>query len=180
METAPYLWVILVIIAFGTGYFAMRKTRTGYRYSIIFITAIIVLIISMAGALLHLSKFNRHVGEKMMHNQRMVDMGFPAKERFSRPGDGTMAGRITNVSENEIVIENMRGKEWIVLYDDKTRVDSRRKLKEGMHIIVIGEKIEKKSFKAESIRELPKHLRFERDNKNEKPSKARGGMRMNR
>lgn len=169
METAPYLWIILVFIAVGTGYFAMRKTRTGYRYNMIFITTIIVLMISMLGVLLHLSKFDRHVGERMTHNQRISEIGFPARERLSRPGDGTIGGRIISISEGEIIIENLQGNTWTILYNKKTKIDLRKKIEVGMHIAVIGKKIDKGIFKADSILKLPKNLRFEKRDVFKKP-----------
>ena len=169
MDTAPYLWIILVLIAFCTGYMAMRKTRRGYRYNMIFITTITVLIISMAGALLHVSKFNQRMGEKMMGNEGIRRMGFPAQERMVRPGEGMMGGVVQYFSDGEIVVQNIRGDEWKIFYDENTKIKLNSELVEGMLIAVTGEKIKKGVFRADAIFDVPDHMKFERSDKGERP-----------
>lgn len=163
METAPYLWIILVLVAFGTGYMAMRKTRKGYRYNMIFITTITVLIISMAGALLHMSKFNKHMGEKMMDNESVRRMGFPAQERMIRPGQGMLGGRVISFSDREIIVENVRGNTWEIAYDENTKMRLKEGLREDQFIAVTGEKIEKTKFRADAVFEVPDHMKFDHE-----------------
>lgn len=168
VDTAPYLWLVLVLVAFGAGYMAMRRTRTGYRYSILFITSSIVLIISMIGALFHISKFNQHVGERMMHDQRMSDMGFPARERMSRPEDGVLGGRIIEISQDQIEIKNLKDINWSITYDSNTKIDLKEDLEVGIFVMFIGKKNERGIFHADIIQPLPLHFKDGRNMKNKR------------
>ncbi len=162
MMTAPYLWLILLVIAFGTGYLAMRRTRKGYRLSIIFISSVIVLIIALLGTVLHLSKFNQHVEKRMLRNAHFSDVTFPAHNRWSRPRDGMMAGEVVDVSTDQIMIVNLNDEEWIVTYDHKTKFDFLEELHSGMFAEFIGKKTGEQSFYAEFVRPLPSHLKNRR------------------
>lgn len=161
-ETMPFLWIILVLVAFGTGYMAMRKTRKGYRYSMIFVTTIIVLIMSLLGALFHMTKLNKQVGGRMINNESMMRMGFPAQERMMRPGEGMMGGRVVSFSDTEIFVENIRGDEWKIIYDKKTKMQLKEDLRTDLFIAVTGEKIDKDVFHADAIFCVPDHMDLER------------------
>jgi hypothetical protein len=176
-RTTPFLWLGLVAIALSTGYIAMRRTRTGYRYSMLFITSIIVLFISVVGMFLHFSKFNQRIGERMMHDERLQELGLPVHKRLSRPDDGMLGGRITSIADNGITIENPRGKEWVVTYDSETKIEVKDELHTDMFIMLAGEKVEKGMFHADVIRALPPHLEFEKNGPPRKGPPAGDGPR---
>lgn len=72
IRTAPYLWIILAFLAVVSGFLAIRKTKRGYRYSIISITSIAVLAIAMFGALLHMAKINKHLGRQNFYRKGCI------------------------------------------------------------------------------------------------------------
>lgn len=160
MNTAPYFWGILSIVAFGAGYFAMRKTRTGYRYHMLFITSVIVLIISMLGVLLHFSQINHRLG---MHVPLSNDIAFPVQNRWVRARDGMLGGKVTAFTDNYMMIVDLGDKEWMIVYDNKTRFDVPGTVKLGSFVEVIGKKITEEKFHADLIRPLPKNLEKMRD-----------------
>jgi hypothetical protein len=173
--TMPYFWLTLVIVALGAGYFAMRKTRTGYRYSMLFITTIIVLIISLVGVFLHATKLNKHLGNRMIHNPHMMKMGFPAQERFLQPKEGMLGGRIVEISESEFFVKNVQGNIWKVVHDDRTDIRFRgQKIRVGISVSIIGSVVKENVFHADIIRLLPPHLEHENDMLSEQFSPRNG------
>lgn len=163
VDTAPYLWGILSAIAFGAGYVAMRKTRVGYRYHVLFITSVIVLIISMLGVVLHFSHINDRLGVHVPHGPLSSDIAFPAQNRWVRPHDGMLGGKVIEFFDDSIILTDLRDRQWTVVYDDETQFGVRGRIDAGSFVEVIGEKITEDTFHADLVRPLPKHLEDMRD-----------------
>ena len=164
MQTTPCLWLGLVGVAGVSSFFVMRKTRTGYRYSIMFITAIIVLLISVLGTVLHFSKINQRIESRTFENKKMTKMLFPAQERLSRAQDGILGGRVTDFSENTIEIINLKGEEWTVSYDSETVFRTKKDLGKGEHLLFIGNLRNDGIFEVELVNSLPRHLKHSKLN----------------
>ena len=153
--TAPYLWLSVSIIAFVSGFIAIRKTHHGYRYNILFITSMSVMIIALLGVVMHMAKFNDH----MMDGPIPHGLAFPARERWHNPEEGLLGGQVVNISDSDIVLLSFENTEWHIQLQEDTRIYLPRDLEKGMMIEVVGEKKDDSVFSAKFIRPFPERFR---------------------
>ncbi|HBI17046.1 MAG: hypothetical protein UR60_C0034G0004 [Candidatus Moranbacteria bacterium GW2011_GWF2_34_56] len=154
-RTAPYLWIFLALLAGISGFMAIRKTKRGYRYSVLFITSIGVLFISMLGAILHMSKVNRNMGGKIFIKNRISrEMAFPMEKRWRHPEEGMLGGQIIEIKERAFDLRGFNGKIWEVHYSDGTKFKI-KKIEKDMNVAVIGEKFGENKFRAFLILQPP-------------------------
>jgi hypothetical protein len=147
-RTAPYIWILLALLAGVSGFLAIRKTKRGYRYSVLFVTSIGVLIISLLGAVIHMAKINKHIGDRMFKGGRMSrDIAFPMEKRWQNTRDGMLGGEIIAVQNNSFDLKGFDNEIWEVYYSDETEFKIKR-IEEGLDVALIGEKIDKNKFKA--------------------------------
>lgn len=154
-RTAPYLWIFLVLLAGASGLLAIKKTKRGYRYSVLFITSIGVLFISILGGVLHVAKINKHMGDKMFRGDPMSrDVAFPMEKRWRSPEEGFLGGEIIEIREEAFDLKEFNGKIWEVRYSDGTKIKI-KKIEKNMDVAVIGEKIDDNKFNAFLILQPP-------------------------
>lgn len=154
-RTAPYLWIILAILAVGSGFMAIRKTKRGYRYSILFITSVGVLAILLLGAVLHISKINKHLGDRIFIERGLSrEVAFPEEKRWKSPGDGMLGGEIITIETSNLNLRGFDNETWQVYYSKDTELRI-KDMRSGMIIEVIGEKIGSDQFRAFLIRPFP-------------------------
>lgn len=147
-KTAPYIWILLALLAGVSGFLAIRKTKRGYRYSILFVTSIGVLIISMLGAGIHIAKINKHIGDRMFKGDKMSrDIAFPMEKRWRDSREGMLGGKIIEIKEDSFGLRGFDDGIWEVYYSEETEFKV-KKIETGMDVALIGEKIDKNKFKA--------------------------------
>lgn len=148
MRTAPYLWILLAVLAGVSGFLAIRKTKRGYRHSVLFVVSISVLIISLLGALIHMSKANRGMGERIFINKGLSrDMAFPMEKRWRSPRDGMLGGKVLAVKNNSFDLKSFNDEIWEIYYSERTKFKV-KKVEENMPVIVVGEEAGKNKFRA--------------------------------
>lgn len=156
--TAPYLWFSLACIAVISGFVTLRKTHRGYRYSMLFISSVSVLVIMLLGAVVHMSKFNDHIGKGIAGGGVPRSMVFPAEGRLGQPDQGMLGGRVISVSEGQLIIEHPHEEQWTIVYDEHTQIDLPYTISEGVMIEVVGEQSDDHVFHAKFIRPLPDRM----------------------
>jgi len=154
-KTAPYLWIILALLTIVSGFYVFRKTKHGYRHSLLFVTSVGVLLISMLGTILHISKINKNIGNKFFaYGPVPRDIAFPEQRRWQSPMEGMLGGEVILVGDDVIELKSFNDDIWEVQYSDDTEMRI-RKLKEEMIIEVLGEKIGINEFRAFLIQPFP-------------------------
>ncbi len=158
MLTAPYFWLILVLLAFIFGVLAFKKTAKGYRYSMLFATSLVVLIISIAGVLVHFSKINerfeKEIGKRFPHFE---EMNGPRENRWVRPEDGLLAGEIDEVYGDNFMLVSFDGELWKVYFSKDTKMGRGLILEKGLTVGVVGEKTGNKELRAFVVKLFPFH-----------------------
>lgn len=150
--TLPYLWIGLLAITIFSGLMAFRKTKKGYRYSMLFIAGIIVLFISVVGALAHFSKMNSHFDRSIPGPRGIVH---PMEGRWQRPEEGLLGGEIIEVGDQIFFLKTPRGEEWRIFYGIETEIKKDVEIKKNKKVGVLGEKKDDKSMEAFVIIRLP-------------------------
>lgn len=154
--TAPYFWMSLSLLALVFGILAFRKTARGYRRSTLFITSLVVLIISIFGVFSHVLRIDNQMGGFFSRNAPGLNgLTGPGGLRWQRPGDGLIGGEITNTGTDNFDLKSFDNQDWKISYDQKTeRVDDFQ-IANGEKVGVIGEKTGEFLMHALSIRQFP-------------------------
>lgn len=155
IRTAPYLWIILAIVAVTSGFLAIRKTKRGYRYSVLFTTSLGVLAVVMFGSIFHLAKVNKHLGNKIFMGPPLQrDLAFPNKKRWQIPKEGLLGGEIIDIKDSFLELRSFDDEKWEVFYSAKTKIKI-KDMRSSMMIEIVGEKIGENQFKAFLIQPFP-------------------------
>lgn len=154
--TAPFFWILLSLGALVFGLLAFRKTRRGYRYSLLFVTSLTVLIVSILGVIFHFSKISDHFQKGLFPNESgMRKMAFPIEERWQKPEEGFLAGEIKSLEKNRLELEDQRGEKWTVYFSSQTKILKKVDLENGNSVGIVGEKKGKDEFEAKAIGPFP-------------------------
>lgn len=154
--TAPYLWILLSLSALVFGILAFRKTVRGYRRSTLFITSLVVLIISILGVLSHVFNIDNRMGGFFHRNAPGFNrLTGPGGLRWQRPGDGLIGGEIINTSSESFDMKSFDNQNWKISYDKKTEMFDDVQIVAGEKVGVIGEKTGDFSMHASAIRQFP-------------------------
>ncbi|MCD4668967.1 MAG: hypothetical protein K8S14_00830 [Actinomycetia bacterium] len=140
--------IFLVVSIFG-----IRHTRTGYRYPLLKILSINIVI----SVLLGVTFFYTGGAEKM---EQIFAEKIPAYKgieenkisRWSDPENGFLGGVIIEDKNNEIIlVEDFSGKKWEIIIQEII-ISQRVSLEIGEKIKIIGEILEDNIFTAQEIR----------------------------
>jgi len=155
--TAPFLWIFFFLCALIFGVLAFRKTARGYRRSTLFVTSLIVLSISLLGAIGHILRVDHQIGGMISRKTPPFFRGLasPRESRWMRPGDGLIGGEIIGVEKDSFTLKSFSGEEWQISFDDKTERAGAQKLIVGQKIGVVGEKSGEFVMRAFSMRNFP-------------------------
>ncbi len=162
LQMIPIYWIGLFTIFAGLAVWGAQHTKKGYRYSVLWILVINLMISSVFGGMIYFSG-----GSERM--ERIFSRGMPFYKHFKdrrehlwkKVGEGLLGGEIIELRENKILLLNdLDQKEWEV---DYAAVKFRRpiELKTGMRVRMLGKKLSDNRFKAERIRPWrnPNHKR---------------------
>lgn len=157
MMTTPFVWLGLVLVALVSGLLALRKTKRGYRYGLLLVTALSVLFISLLGGLLHFSKFNQKIGGRFYQNETGPGQrwAFPMGGRWRLPEDGFLGGSVLEARESSFLLESLDQERWEVFFDQETKKEINWPLEVGIRVGLMGEKSGEYQFNAKFIKELP-------------------------
>ncbi len=152
---APYLWIGLFIFCFVLGYLIFRKTKKGYRYNVLFVAGIILIIVSILGVGTHIARMNEKIEDQFSRRApQFRKIILPRAEYLLESGDGIIAGTIEQKEKESFVLKTRNGKEWTVIFDENTRIRKERILKVGVKVMIVGKKVNSNSFKATGIKPL--------------------------
>ena len=149
----PLLWILFLAIFFLVSIFGIRHTKTGYRYPLLKILSVNILLSVLLGVLFFYTggaeKMERIFAENVpvykSFEERMIS-------RWSHPESGFLAGVILENRNNEtILIEDFNGKQWEINIQNAV-IRPRASLDLGEKTKIIGEVLEENIFAAQEIR----------------------------
>lgn len=156
--TAPIFWILLSLGALIFGMLAFRKTKRGYRYSLLFVTSLTVLIASILGMIFHFSRVNDRMREGFFSesSREFRRMAFPIEGRWQEPETGFLAGEIEELNEDNFHLKTSQGERWTVFYSTDVRGTEKEFFCNNSQIGVVGEKRGEYEFEAEAIGPFPR------------------------
>jgi len=154
LSIIPYVWLILILLALLVAFIDVRKTQTGYRFSVLKISTLIIggiILFGIGMSFLGIggnindiaAKKVPYYGSHMMTNKN---------SQWSQPEKGLIAGSIISVSKEIIKIDDLDGEKWDVVINEETLIRSAVALEKNEMIKIIGSIEEENIFKAQEIR----------------------------
>ena len=152
IASLPFLWIISLIIFLIISIIGIRHTRTGYRYPLIKILSINIVVAILLGIVFFYSggaeAIDQIFAEKIPAYRGIEENKI---SRWADPENGFLSGTIIEDNDGTIIVEDSGGKKWEI--STKEAVISKRvSLKVGEKIKIIGEIIEDNIFDAREIR----------------------------
>lgn len=147
----PLLWILFLSVFLFGAVRLFQKTKTGYRYSPIFIVVGSFVLSIVVGTILFFTGGGARLEQKFA-DKVPIYKGLEERRlnRWSMPERGFLAGTIIKKDES-IIIKDLRGKQWEidikeVLIRGKTSLEKDEKIR------IIGRVVENNIFMAKEIR----------------------------
>lgn len=156
LMTLPYFWFALLAGFIALAYYDFRKTEKGYRYKYSSIILGGLGITLIAGVTLHSFDFGKEIDDRFLEHIPFYEELHhnPQVQRLNNPEKGILAGYISELSKDEVELEDFNDQEWDILLPAQ-----HPPLREGMFVKMIGEKIDDETFRAEKIGPLERKIR---------------------
>lgn len=149
--TAPYLWIVLLILFILAAHYNYTHTNKGYKYEIYKIVIAIILISSILGVFFYKVGIGQAIDEgfakKSQIYQRMLNN---RHQRWNQPAKGFLSGQVTKIN-GEIKIQDHNGKIWTITPPDDIDKEKLKRISKNMRLRFLGEKLDDGTFKATEI-----------------------------
>ncbi|MCA9366303.1 hypothetical protein KC722_01855 [Candidatus Kaiserbacteria bacterium] len=118
METLPFLWLFVLAVMFLAGYYNLRHTKHGYRYSLPLVIASSIGASIALGFLFHALNIGYYVDTFLGRHMPMYEsQEHMAGRSWQRPTAGRLMGHFIETDENTegyVWFKDMDGGEWMV------------------------------------------------------------------
>jgi hypothetical protein len=153
LSIVPYFWVVLTALFFLAAFFEIRRTETGYRYSLAKISLVIIGGILVFGLAMTSFGLGGKLNGAMSKNFPIYGRHMMTREsQWMQPQKGFLAGIIQSVSEENLDLEDLNGGDWNISIDERTLIRPSANIAKGEMIKVIGQDKGNSVFEASEIR----------------------------
>jgi len=156
LRVVPFLWIILSFLAILLAYLNLRKTRKGYKYSWLLVSALIGIIVLTFAVILHVLKINHQTNKflksKIPYYQKIV---CDKETLWSQPERGLLAGTVVIFvqGDNKIKLVDFNNNIWEITFKEDVVIHRKVKLTERELIRLIGTRKDliQKKFEAKEV-----------------------------
>jgi len=138
IASLPFLWIIFLAVFLIVSIFGIRYTRTGYRYPLLKILSINIVISILLGVIFFYTGGAERM-EKVFTENIPAYRGIEENKilRWSDPENGLLAGVIIEDNDGIIMIEDHSGNKWEISIEEII-ISERVSLEIGEKIKIIG------------------------------------------
>lgn len=148
----PFLWIILLIIFLVLAMLGVKKSKSGYKFSVgklfLFNTSLSILIGTLffisGGAGWLENKFAVNVASYESINDKKVKM-------WTIPEEGYLSGTVKQIKPTEFELKSFNGNIWVVNYENAD-IPAFLEIVEGQQIKITGQITSENHFRADRIR----------------------------
>jgi len=137
IDFIPYLWILLLAVFLFFGHIIIRKTKHGYKYSLLIIAGVSILSSIVLGFIFTAIGFgqiiDRDLGKRVPFHR---DIELHNKTIWNKPTEGLMIGEIENI-ENNFYITTLNGESMKILNGSEGKKEL-EVLKENKEVRMIG------------------------------------------
>ncbi|MFH0854428.1 MAG: hypothetical protein V1891_02970 [bacterium] len=147
--SVPFFWILCLALFIFLVYLNFKKTKTGYRYSILAIIASAIFLSVLLGAVFYRAglsmKIDDILGRKAPFYDRIIN---PHIQFWSKPEEGRLSGLILSKGDNFLTVVDKLKQEWNVSFKNFQNFDN---IKAGVPARFIGKKLSVNEFEAFEI-----------------------------
>lgn len=153
--TLPYFWIALLIILICLAFFSSKFTEKAYRYKLITLLSIGLLLNIVLGIIFYNIGFGRVIDLYLQDKVPVYNyMSINKAKMWTQPEKGLLAGLIISVNEKQLTVKDYNNNLWNIELADNVIIKGRMEIEVGLRINIIGEKQEDGYFLAKEIRPL--------------------------
>ena len=154
----PYLWALLFLFFIFLADLIFRKSKKGYKFHIYAIVGVSIGVTVGIGTLLYVAgAAERSESYMRTHVPKLERMMAPHEGIWVRPGDGRLAGVITDVvKEDHFILQDLNGDLWNVVVEVEEQIPMRL-ISVDHKVKLIGMKEDARFFKAVHIYPFVRH-----------------------
>ena len=157
IDLFPLLWVILVIVFLGMGFWVFSKTRRAYRYRMLLIFVGLIFSALVLSLVFNRLKIDRGIRDFTNKNIPQAWMNRPfdrACQHDYLAEKGLLGGEIVEKKANFILLKGNFNENWRVIVTPETRIKRRASLSIGDKVMVSGERMKDFIFEAWVIKKI--------------------------
>ncbi|MBD3238597.1 MAG: hypothetical protein GF332_03090 [Candidatus Moranbacteria bacterium] len=153
--TLPHVWIVLLIAFLMTSLLAYKKTRKGYRHSMLGIMGAVLIALFIVGLLAYYFGWDRKLHHAFEDKVPVYRKMAPGPERqWSHPRMGLLGGKIVKVeSAQTFKLEDFHGRVWLVIMPEEQNPRAVTvKIIPGEKVKIIGRPVKNHVFQARLVR----------------------------
>ncbi len=161
LVTLPYFWLLFLAFFIFIADYNFKHTKTGYRYKLIFIISISILISIVLGFIFYIAGMGKIIDKAFSENipqyyhimnKRMII--------WKHPERGLLSGIVIEVFGDSVFkMKDINNIYWFVDKKNAVIVGGLSLIEDGQRLRVIGKKIDENNFKAFKIMPwIPMHM----------------------
>jgi hypothetical protein len=128
-KNIPILWLMLFVLSILAMFLIFKKTGKGYRYSILFLAAISLVISFSLGLILSKVLAYKDFFTDRFENERFMD--------WTNPKSGRLSGEVLYINDQYIILRDIKDNIWNV--DVRYLIeDSKQTLEQGQIVSIVG------------------------------------------
>jgi len=149
--TLSYFWLLIFTAFILVAYYNLKHTKKGYKYNIFTIISISLLATLLLGGFAYSVGFGEKLENSLVRKAPFYKgMEHKRELMWDRADKGAMAGRVLEVREGELDLEDLKKMKWKVLTTE-AEIMPIVILEDGSMIKILGERISSSTFEAERI-----------------------------
>jgi hypothetical protein len=152
LRSLPFLWIgsLLAFVALAVAEF--RETSHGYRHSPLFVALVTVLVVVVAGSVMHLLRLGERSDDAIRNTIPPYERAIAPRENFWRhPEEGFATGIVSETHENEFTLESPNKEIFDIRMNENTIIKPSVRIESGREVRIIGDRERDGTIAAEVI-----------------------------
>ncbi|HWQ60285.1 MAG TPA: hypothetical protein VN420_04015 [Candidatus Fimivivens sp.] len=151
-RSLPFLWIGSLLAFVALAVVEFRETSHGYRHSPLFVALVTVLVVVVAGSIMHLLRLGERSDDAIRSVIPPYERAIAPRENFWRhPEEGFVTGIVSHTGADGFVIENPDGETIDIRVNGSTIVRPTVRIESGREVRIIGDQEKDGSIDAEEI-----------------------------
>ncbi|MBU1202778.1 hypothetical protein KKH39_01915 [Patescibacteria group bacterium] len=155
ITTLPYLWLIFLALFVLVGYYNIKHTKKGYRFSVGQLVIYSVVASIFFGAIFHQIGIGQAIEDSLNRRVPFYQDVFNARKKiWAAPDKGFLAGIVLEVEEDKAIIRDIEGNIWYVS-NISTSTPQEIDIMAGDMIRMLGQMVDSEHFEARQFLSMP-------------------------
>jgi heme/copper-type cytochrome/quinol oxidase subunit 2 len=148
----PFFWIIVLLVFLYVAYHNLKHTKKGYKLNTFLVLGLSILLSLLIGGVMFATGISNRMEQAFEKNIPFYSqIHSPRQRMWMMLEKGLMAGRITDIREDDIDVQSLKGAPWVVDIRN-AKLNGIEKLEKNLRVGIIGKKLDERRFEAKEIR----------------------------